>query len=374
MKQDLRFCTAPDQVRLAYATTGAGPPLVRAAHWLTHLEQDVESPVWRHWIRDLSRNHTLVRYDLRGCGLSDREVDDLSFAACVGDLETVVDALHLQRFALLGPSQGAAVAIAYAVRHPERVSRLILYGGYARGRYRRADDPRQLAEADVLLDAVRVGWNRDNPAFRQIFSTLFLPEGTPEELRSFSDLQRASVSPETALRVRGTFYSLDVSDLATLVRVPTLILHARHDAIVPFEEARHLATLIPRARLVPLAGENHLLRDGEPAWLRFLEEIRAFLSAATATSGDRVEIGPRGDDPGAIRIDPEPLRLTPRECDVLELIAQGLANPEIAVRLCISPKTLEKHVSSLFRKLDVPTRAQAIVRARSAGFGAELTR
>lgn len=372
MKQDLRFCIAPDGVRLAYATSGAGPPLVRAAHWLTHLERDLESPVWCHWIRDLSRNHTLVRYDLRGCGLSDRDVDDLSFAACVSDLETVVDALHLQRFALFGPSQGAAVAIAYAVRHPERVSRLILYGGYARGRYRRTDDPRQLAEADVLLDVVRVGWSRDNPAFRQVFSTLFLPEGTPEELRSFSDLQRHSVSPETALRLRGTFYSLDVSDLATLVRVPTLILHAHHDAIVPFDEARHLAALIPDSRLVPLAGENHLLRDGEPAWLRFLEEVRAFLSSAPAPPGDRVEAGAPADEFSAVQSDPEPLRLTRRECDVLELIAQGLANPEIAARLCISPKTLEKHVSNLFRKLGVPTRAQAIVHARSAGFGSQV--
>lgn len=367
MKQEIHFCTAPDGVRVAYATTGAGPPLVRAAHWLTHLAHDLESPVWCHWIRDLSRHHTLVRYDLRGSGLSDREVDDLSFAACVSDLEAVVDALHLQRFGLLGPSEGAAVAIAYAVRHPGRVSRLVLYGGFARGRSRRTDDPRQIAETELLLNLVRGDWGRDNPAFRQLLSALFLPEGTPEELRSFSDLQRYSVSAETALRVRSTFYSLDVSDLATLVRVPTLILHARHDGIVPFEEAGHLAALIPGSRLIPLAGENHLLRDGEPAWLTFLEEVRAFLSSPSGEPEN-------GAETGAPVSDPEPLRLTRRECEVLELIAQGRANPEIATRLCISPKTLEKHISNLFRKLEVRTRAQAIVHARSAGFGAAFGR
>lgn len=377
MHQDIRFCTAPDGARLAYATTGAGPPLVRAPHWVTHLERDTASPIWRHWIRDLSRDNALTRFDLRGCGLSDRAVGDVSLDAFVGDLEAVVDALGLRRFALLGPSQGAAVAVAYAARHPERVSRLVLYGGYARGRYHRGADAGLRAEADVLMGVVRVGWGRENPAFRQVFSTLFLPDGSPEELRSLSDLQRDSVSPEMAVRIREAFYGVDVSDLAARVRAPTLILHAGHDASVPLDEARHLATLIRGARLVLLESRNHLLREAEPAWPRFVDAVRRFLGApgAEVAAADDVERDARGSDAGVVQHAParsDRLGLTAREREVVELIAQGRSNPEIAARLHISPKTLEKHVSSIFRRLAVRTRAQAIVRARAAGFGEDL--
>lgn len=275
MEQDIRFCTAPDGVRLAYATVGQGPPLVKAAHWLSHLEFDWDSPVWRHWWTELSRHHTLIRYDARGCGLSDWNVEDFSFEAWVQDLETVVEALGLERFPLLGISQGGPGAIAYAVRHPEKVSHLILYGTFGRGRARR--DPHQAEVAETLHSMMRVGWGQDNPAFRQVFTTLFVPEATTEQMRWFNDLQRLTTSPENAIRIRETSNVIDVRDLAPRVTVPTMILHARGEAGVPFEEGRQLATRIPGARLVPLEGNNHILLEDEPAWTRFLHEVRAFL-------------------------------------------------------------------------------------------------
>lgn len=365
MHQEIRFCTARDGVRVACATSGSGPPLVRAAHWLTHLEHDHASPVWCHWLHELSREHTLVRYDLRGCGLSDRDTVDLSFSAFVGDLESVVDGLGLDRFVLLGPSQGAAVAIAYAARHPGRVTKLVLYGGYGRGRYRRAGDAEQRAEADLLLDVGRVGWSRENPAFRQLFATLFRPDATPDEMRSFAELQRLTASAETSARVRESFYAVDVSDAAARVQAPTLVIHARDDAMVPFEEARHLAALIPHARLVGLDSRNHLLRDDEPAWPAFTAALRRFL--ATTPAPRRAATSPR-----AAANDAGLLTLSPREREVLECMARGLSNGEIAASLGISPKTLEKHVTSIFRKLGVTSRARAIVRARDGGVGAAV--
>ncbi|NIT51335.1 MAG: alpha/beta hydrolase, partial [candidate division Zixibacteria bacterium] len=229
LKQHIRFCTSPDEVRIAYTTIGKGPPLVRVSTYMTHLEYDWNSPVWHHWLRDLSQNYTFVRYDQRGCGLSDRKVADFSVDAWVGDLETVVDSLGLERFALLGPSQGAAIGVAYAIRHPHRISHLILYGGYIKGRFQRQPTPQQLEEANALLELMKAGWGKDNPAFRQVFSTLFMPEGTPEQIRWFNDLQQTSTSPENAARIEETVYNIDISDLAPRVTVPTLVLHARGD-------------------------------------------------------------------------------------------------------------------------------------------------
>jgi pimeloyl-ACP methyl ester carboxylesterase/DNA-binding winged helix-turn-helix (wHTH) protein len=276
--QRIRFCTSADGVRIAYATSGAGPPLVKPANWLTHLEHDWESPVWRHWLHELSRDHTLIRYDERGSGLSDWDVEDISFDAWVRDLETVVDELGLERFPLFGLSQGCAVAITYAVRHPERVSRLVLYGGYARGRFTRARSAEELEEAQMVIRTMTLGWGRDNPAFRQFFASMFLPEGTPEQHSWFSELQRITTSPEIAVRLRTVAADIDVTALAPQVRAPTLVLHAIGDAACPFDQGRELAALVPGARFVPLASRNHVLLDDEPAWQRFLHEARSFLA------------------------------------------------------------------------------------------------
>lgn len=285
LRQRIRFCTTADHVRIAWATSGTGPPLVRPAHWLTHLEYDWESPVWRHWLRELSRDRTLVRYDERGSGLSDREVEDLSFDAWVRDLETVVDAAGLERFPLLGVSQGCAVAIAYAVRHPERVSGLVLYGGYAQGVVRRARTPEQLEEMTMIMHKLPLGWGRDNPAFRLFFAARFLPEGTAEQMRWFGELQRISTRPEIGARLLATAASIDVSELLQRVRAPTLVLHATGDAVASFSQGRTLAARIPGARFVPLESRNHILLEGEPAWPRFVEEVRRFLEHDVDAAG-----------------------------------------------------------------------------------------
>jgi pimeloyl-ACP methyl ester carboxylesterase len=255
---------------------GQGPPLVKAANWLSHLEYDWESPVWRHWLHGLSQHHRLIRYDERGCGLSDWDVADMSFEAWLNDLETVVDAVGVDRFPLLGISQGGAIAIAYAVRHPERVSRLILYGSYARGKLHRDLSAEKLLEAKTLIDLIKIGWGRENPAFRQVFSALFMPDGTPELFHAFNELQRVSSSPENAARIVSGFNEINVADLARQVTVPTLVLHARGDGRIPFEEGRLLAALIPNARFAPLESKNHVLLADEPAWQKFLIEFHRF--------------------------------------------------------------------------------------------------
>ncbi len=354
MEQQIRFCTAPDGVRIAYATVGNGPPLVRASTYLTHLKYDLDSPVWRHWLTGLGAHYTLIRHDQRGCGLSDRDIDELSMDAWVRDLETVVDSLGLERFALLGPSQGGAVAVAYASRHPEKVSHLVLYGAYFQGRFNRNPTQQQLDEAHTMLNLMKVGWGKDNPAFRQVFTTLFMPEGTPEQINWFNDLQRISTSPENAVKMETAFYRIDVSHLAPKVTTPTLVLHARDDAMVDFEQGRQLAAMIPNALFAPLDSKNHLLLEHEPAWDRFLTEVRNFIDL---------------DEPEPEIFQQPFADLTKREIEVLELIAQGLNNAQIADSLCISPKTVRNHITNIFRKLQVADRSQAIVLARDAGLG-----
>jgi pimeloyl-ACP methyl ester carboxylesterase len=250
--------------------------LVKTANWLSHLEYDWVSPVWRHWLTELSGRHTLVRYDERGCGLSDWAADDNTFDAWVRDLEAVVDTLGLERFPMLGISQGGPVAIAYAAKHPERVSRLILYGTYARGRSKRDQSEDQLDQA-VLKQMLPLGWGRDNPAFRQFFGRLFLPDGTPEQIAWFADLQRHSATPENGARIFAECGDIDVVDVARQVDVPTLVIHASADAVVPFSAGRALASIIPGATFVPLWGRNHLLLETEPGWSRFVQEVRQFL-------------------------------------------------------------------------------------------------
>jgi pimeloyl-ACP methyl ester carboxylesterase/DNA-binding CsgD family transcriptional regulator len=354
LKQTIRFCTSSDGARIAYATMGRGPPLVRAAHFLTHLEFELRTPVWQPWLAEYTRGHTLVRYDQRGCGLSDREAGDLSLDAMVADLESVVDAAGLDRFPLVGASQGGAVAIAYAARHPDRVSRLVIHGGYARGVLKRNPTPEQLAEAKVLVDLVRLGWGRENPAYRQVFTSLMIPDSTPEEAASFNELERTSTSPEWAARLVAAFGPIDVTSLAPLVRCPTLVMHVREDSRVPFEEGRLVAGLVPGARFVPLEGRNHVLLEREPAFRQFFGELHDFLDAGEAPSRRAAAF-------------PD---LTPREREILELVAHGLDNEAIGARLDLSEKTVRNNITRIFDKLGVATRPQAIVKAREAGFAA----
>jgi pimeloyl-ACP methyl ester carboxylesterase/DNA-binding CsgD family transcriptional regulator len=350
MRQEIRFCRTSDGVRIAYATTGSGPPLVKASNWLSHLEFDWDSPVWRHELSELSRDHTLIRYDVRGCGLSDWNVGELSFDAWVRDLETVVDAVGVGRFSLLGISQGAAISIAYAARHPERVTHLVLHGGYARGRFERDPTGPQREEAETMIKLAELGWGRDNPAFRHFFTVRYIPDGTAEQQRWFNELERVSASPENAVRFMNVLFRIDVTDLARMVSCPTLVLHSTREEVVPFDEGRLLASLIPQARFVPLESRNHLLLEHEPAWPRWLDEVRAFLPADAAPAA-----GFAG--------------LTQRERELVELIAQGRDNAQVAAVLSLSPKTVRNHITSIFAKLEVENRSQAIVLAREAGFG-----
>jgi len=275
-RQKVRFCTSFDGTRIAYATLGQGPPLVKTANWLSHLEYDWKSPLWRHLARELSRERLLVRYDQRGCGLSDWEVGDFSLDAGVGDLLAVVDALGLERFPLLGISQGCRVAVAFATEHPDRVSHLVLYGGGARGWKRRSPGARETRAG--LQALLREGWGRDIPAFRQVFTTLFMPDASAEQMAWFNELQRVSTSADNAVRITEASGDMDVTDRLARVRAPTLVMHATRDAMVPFEEGRILAAGIPGARFVALDSQNHLLLDDEPAFARFLSEIRAHLA------------------------------------------------------------------------------------------------
>ena len=353
-RQQIRFCSSADGTRIAYASSGKGPPLLSAANWLTHLEEESRSPVWLHWLNELSRSNTLVRYDKRGCGLSERAARNLSFEAFVADLEAVSDAAGWERFALLGECQGGPIAIEYAARHPERVSHLVLYGTFVRGRLKRQPTPEQVAEAELLFKAIEVGWAEKDPAYRQVFATRFMPEGAAEHIRSFCALELAATSPSVAARLLREFSQIDVEAAAARVRCPTLVLHATRDAVVPFEEGRIMAALIPSARFVPLESANHVLLAQEPAWARFVAALRAFVPhASTAPAGD----------PRALA------NLTARELEIVELLAQGLDNARIAARLALAEKTVRNYITRVFAKLCVEHRSQAIVLAREAGFG-----
>ena len=276
-EQEIHFCQTSDGIQLAYARIGQGPPLVKTGHWMTHIEFDFESPIWRHLYQELSRDNAFYRYDARGNGLSDREVTEVSFERFVDDLETVVDAAGIDRFDLLGISQGCAVSIAYAVRHPERVSRLILLGGYPVGWKKRARTEADKAAGEAMLTLMRLGWGQENPAFRQMFTSQFIPDGNKQQSDWFNELQRISSSPEDAARNLLANGEADVNALLPQVKVPTLVMHCRHDARVPFKSGRRLAAGIPGARFVPLESKNHIMLEGEPALERFLEELRAFL-------------------------------------------------------------------------------------------------
>ena len=349
--RQIRFCRSADGTRIAYATHGHGAPLIKVAHWLSHLDDDWFSPVYRHWMDALSARHTLVCYDARDTGLSDRGVRRISLQAWVEDLEAVADSAGLRRFALLAVSQAGPIAIEYAARHPDRVSGLVLHGTYLRGRLRRAASDLDRREIEALLTLVEAGWAREDPAIRQLWATRFIPEGTLEQIHWFSQAQRRAADTDAVLRSMRTSNCLDVTERARLVRAPTLVMHSRGDAMVPFECGRDLAAAIGGAAFVPLESNNHLLLSDEPAWARMLIELDRFFGL---TAPDR-----------AVAL----ASLTARERQLLDLIASGLDNREIAERLVISDKTVRNHVSHIFDKLGVPNRGQAIVAARDAGLG-----
>lgn len=279
-RQEIQFCRAADGLRIAYSRMGSGPVLVKTGNWMTHLEYDLQSPIWRHLWRDLAQRHSVIRYDARANGLSDWNVEELSLGTSVQDLESVVDACNVGQFDLLGVSQGCAVSVAYAVRHPDRVRRLVLYGGFALGRAFRS--PAEREEHAATLTLVRLGWGQENPAFRQLFTSQFVPEGTKEQEDWLNNLQRVTVSPENAERYIAAVGYFDVTAMLGRVRAPTLVMHARGDARVPFECGRQLAAGIPGARFVLLESRNHLILEAEPAYTRFRDEMRAFLDAPDA--------------------------------------------------------------------------------------------
>ena len=276
MKQEISFCRAPDGVRLAWARVGHGPPLVKAANWLNHLEYDWQSPVWHHVLEGLARHYTLIRYDARGNGLSDWEVGELSLEAWVSDLETVVDAAGVARFPLLGISQGCAVSIAYAVQHPDRVSHLVLYGGFALGGRKRSAEERD--RRDAMATLMRLGWGANDPSFRQLFTSRFIPGATREEVDSFNELERHTTTPECAARYYYATGELDVRDLLPKVNTPTLVLHVRDDLVCPIEAGRAMAAEIPGAHFKVFPGQNHLFLKDEPATERFFEELTTFVT------------------------------------------------------------------------------------------------
>jgi pimeloyl-ACP methyl ester carboxylesterase len=287
---EVQFCRTADDVRIAYARVGDGPPLVWAAHWLSHLAFNWESPIWRHWTEEFARDHSFVHYDERGNGLSDWGNPEFSVDAFVRDLEAVVDALGLERFALLGSSKGGSTAIAYAARHPERVSHLVLYGAFAQG-WRIQADSANIRFREAMITLIRQGWAQDNPAVRQLLTSLMLPDATLEEMGWFNDLLRISASAENAARLVESVGEINVLDLLPDIAAPTLVLHCRDDSSPPYEQGRLIASRIPRARLVPLESRNHILLPRDPAWSVFVSEVRRFLREGAPTLSDVEENG-----------------------------------------------------------------------------------
>lgn len=348
-RQTIRYVRASDGVKLAWAEIGTGMPLVKAATWLTHLEYDLESPVWQHWTRFLADHFRYIRYDERGCGMSDWDVRDLSLERRVADLESIIAAAGIDGpFVLLGMSQGSTVCVGYAVRHPDRVSRMILCGGYARGALKRSNEEATRMYA-AIVDLATL-WGSDNPAFRQIFTSRFIPDGSNEQLQWFNALCAKTVSPEIAPTLLRARAETDVTALLPQVTTPTLILHGREDEVVPLTEGRILAAEIPGAQFIELESRNHVLLEHEAAWARFQQAVLDFTGQAS---------------PSTHRAFGE---LSKRERETLSLLAEGLSNSEIAERLGISEKTVRNHLSHLFDKLGVWSRAQAIVFARDHGF------
>lgn len=348
LRQRIRFVNAPDGVRIAYSAIGRGPPLVMLSGGHCHLELDLASPVLGHWFEALARHHSLVRLDTRGFGLSDRGVADHSIDAVVSDLRAVTQALGLQRFALLAWLGGTPFAVTYACRFPEQVSHLVLHAAYLRGWLKRDVDPAERKAVDALIEQVASGWDMKDPLVRRAITSSFIPDATPAEQAWFDEALRKSATGADASRRLATRLNSDVSALAPLIACPTIVLNAEHDTNPPFAEGRLAASLIPGAHFVALASRNHVLLAREPAWRRWLDEVEGFLRQP-ATRGSAFA------------------KLTARELDLATLISAGLDNAQIAARLAISEKTVRNHITRVFAKLGVETRAQAIVLAHDAG-------
>lgn len=339
--QDIRFCSSADGVQLALALRGAGPHLLKAATWLTHIERDMESAHSRQWIDELSRKHTLVTYDMRGCGLSDRRASDISLDAWVQDLEAVADTLQVEKFPLLGISCGAAIAVAYAAKHPERVSRLILFGGYATSFFTTGNpDPKITDEAETLLKVAALGWGNGGHAFRQVFVSKFMPNATQEQQHDFDEYQRLTATPEMASQCLRAMFNIDIREAAKRVSCPALVFHARNDQMILFDQGRKLASLIPGARLVPIESDNHVPFAGEACWPTIVQEMRVFLGE----SGDLAHN----------------TTLTSRQTEVLRMVSQGMTDKQIARGLALSPRTVEMHVGGALKLLKCATRAEAV--------------
>lgn len=344
IRETVKFCKAPDGVTLAYGKSGSGPPLVKCANWLTHLEHDRVSPMWAHWLEFFAQRSTLIRYDARGCGLSDRHCDKFSLDIWVEDLQAVVSANNLDRFPLLAVAQGVPVAIEYCARYPHKVSHLILHGGYARGHALRDDEwtPQQHQLLEMLL---KTGLDGQQAAFRQVFGAGFYPNGDKQHWQWIEEQARVSVGLQDALSIMNVFPHLDVRRRLADIDIPTLVLHCRHDAVSPIEEGRYVAANIQGARFAPLESVNHLLLKDEPAWTVFCSEIEDFLGDPATSADQQLLLG----------------SLTARERQVLQGVSQGLTNAAIADKLFLSEKTIRNHLSRIYAKLGVSSRAQAII-------------
>lgn len=352
LRQHVRYVTASDGTRLAWAEAGSGPVLVKAANWLTHLEYEWRSPVWKHWLQFFSAHYRFIRYDERGCGMSDWQCGRLSIDQWTDDLEAVIEASGaVGPVTLFGVSQGACACIAYALRHPERVERILLYGGYARGALQRGDEANARSYS-AMTELVRLQWGSENATFRQVFTSRFIPGGTLEQLQWYNDLCRKTTNAELAAALLEARGRIDITPLLDGLRVPTLVIHGREDAVVPVNEGRLLASRIAGAEFVELDSKNHVLLEHEPAWQQFCEAVLAFCP------------------PGAAQDDAAFAALSARERQVLGLMSDGLSNLEIAERLAISEKTVRNHASNVFDKLGVWSRAQAIVFAKDRAFRA----
>lgn len=350
--QSVRFCRTRAGARIAYAVHGEGPPLVVAGCWLSHLQHDLTSPVWRHFIEFLGTIATVIRYDEQGFGLSERDVDDFSLDTRVDALESVVAAAGFDRFALMGIAQGSPVAIAFAHRHPGRVDRLVFYGGYAA----ELPDPtaEQLDFARVLDGMVRVGWGRADAMFRRVFTAMMIPEGGETEMRWLDELQRLAVDADTLVRAREAGRSADTRALLPDLPMPALVLHSRDDRFAAFGHAVELATDLPDARLVPLASPNHIVLGDEPAWAEAKAELAMFLGSpepAVSTDGLHERLA----------------ELTGRELEILRHAATGLDNQAVAEHLVLSVRTVERHMQNVYNKLGVTGRS-----ARTAAVAALL--